>query len=387
MTGSIVTRTLANGSLRYDAVWRANGAQKWKTFNKRRAAERFLASVVKASHEGVYEDVVPTPMGEVFDRWLTHSLDVRVQQRRLKPSTAKSYRCMVEQHLRPAFKDVRSDRLRRTVIEDWEAARAKEIEAGTLSPKYYNNVLNLLSVIVKWARGRSFLAHDPLFGVKRARRDDIERVYLEPSQIPELLSAADDVRDSTILYLAAYSGMRRGELFGLKWIDVDWQHGQVRVSRSLYQGALTTPKTKNSVRTIDLPPSVLAALAIYRAFYPSIADGFVFRTPDGAALDPDNWSKRQFAAIAKRAAAEGLPTIGLHGLRHTYASLLINQGESLKYTSRQLGHGSVMITADLYGHLFRETSSAAMTRLDARIESIGARGKVVQMPARTGTRG
>jgi integrase len=90
----------------------------------------------------------------------------------------------------------------------------------------------------------------------------------------------------------------------------------------------------------------------------------VFRTTEGTPIDPDNWYKREFPSIRKRAK---LRDIGLHALRHTYASLLINAGESLKYFSRQLGHASIQITADLYGHLFKETSTAAMRRLNARI--------------------
>jgi len=81
-------------------------------------------------------------------------------------------------------------------------------------------------------------------------------------------------------------------------------------------------------------------------------------------MDPDNWSKRDFAPIVAKAK---LRTIGLHTLRHTYASILINNNESIKYVSKQMGHGSIQITADLYGHLFHDTSVAAMKRLGKKI--------------------
>jgi len=84
---------------------------------------------------------------------------------------------------------------------------------------------------------------------------------------------------------------------------------------------------------------------------------FIFRSRSGRPLDPDNWYKRRFVPTVQRA---GLRKLGLHALRHTYASLLINQGENIKYVSHQLGHASIQITADLYGHLFTETSHAAM---------------------------
>jgi integrase len=109
---------------------------------------------------------------------------------------------------------------------------------------------------------------------------------------------------------------------------------------------------------------VLDALDRHKAHCPPIEGDFVFRTAEGTPIDPDNWYKREFPAIRKRAK---LRAIGLHALRHTYASLLINAGENLKYVSRQLGHASIQITADLYGHLFKETSTAAMRRLNAHI--------------------
>lgn len=390
MRGTIIKRTVADGSKRYDVVWRADGKQKWKTFNRRKAAEKFLTGAVKATHDGTYQDVTPLLMGEVFDRWLTHSLDVRVKQGLLKASTAKSYRSMVTTHLRPAFAAIRSDRFRSSAVAEWVRSRADEIAAGTLSPKFYNNLVNLLHVILMWARhpAQSYLAHDPLVGVKRLPKAEVERAFLEPAEIPKLLTAADDVRDSTILAVAAYTGLRRGEVFGLQWRDID--HGQARIAvhRAIYQGAVTTPKTARSIRPVDVPDSLLVCLALYRAVYPPIAEGFVFRTEAGAPLDPDNWNHRCYASIATRATAKGVRPIGLHGLRHTYASLLINQGEPLKYVSAQLGHARIDITANLYGHLFKETSKAAMGRLDARIQTTAKPGSnVIPMPSRTGTEG
>lgn len=135
----------------------------------------------------------------------------------------------------------------------------------------------------------------------------------------------------------------------------------------------------------------MATLAIYRVFYPPLPGGFIFRPETGQWLDPDSWFKRSFVPAAVKAklrpatASEDRDDeqlVGLHTLRHTYASLLINQGESLKYVSAQMGHASITITADLYSHLFKATSTAAMRKLDAQIGGTGA--KVVSIA--TGTR-
>jgi hypothetical protein len=117
MTGSIQVRDLKTGR-RYYAVWRANGKQKWKAFDKHKEAERYLATVVKATHEGAYLDVQPLAMAEVFDRWLTYSLELRLKQGLLKPSTEKNYRSMVETHLRPAFGGCCSDKLTHGAVSE-----------------------------------------------------------------------------------------------------------------------------------------------------------------------------------------------------------------------------------------------------------------------------
>lgn len=90
----------------------------------------------------------------------------------------------------------------------------------------------------------------------------------------------------------------------------------------------------------------------------------IFRTATGAPIDPDDWTKRRFYPLLEQA---GLRSLTPHALRHMHASFLINQGESIEYVSRQLGPASINIIPDLYGHLFKETSVAAMKKLDAGV--------------------
>src|SRR5262245_4803468 len=171
MKGWITTRTTTDGK-RYDACWRvAPGKIKGKTFHQRKAAEAYLTTMVKRVQDGSYVDVRPTLMGEVFDRWLEHSLDVRLKEGSVKPSTVKSYRSMVAEHLRPAFAAYRSDRLTLAAIEQWRAGLAARIADGTMAPKFFVNLRNLLHVIITWARhpARSYLAHDPVAGLERIR--------------------------------------------------------------------------------------------------------------------------------------------------------------------------------------------------------------------------
>src|SRR5262245_17541679 len=241
MTGWIERRETAGG-VRYDACWRAGTKKKSRTFARRKEAERFLATMVTHVHEGGYVETKPLLMNRVFDTWLAGALEVRVKEGSLKVSTAKAYRSMVEEHLRPAFGHFRSDRLTLAEIEAWRHGMAEQIEAGTMAGKTYQNLRNLLHAITDWARhpARAYVAHDPLAGLPKLRLSRAKkRPHYEPDQVAAILALASETPpDDTIIRVAALSGLRRGELFALQWGDVDWGTGRLHVRRGIYQGVL-----------------------------------------------------------------------------------------------------------------------------------------------------
>ncbi len=127
-------------------------------------------------------------------------------------------------------------------------------------------------------------------------------------------------------------------------------------------GVLGPPKTKKS-RARRRAQALLDDLNVYRAMYPPVGDGFVFREERGMPLDPGTWHKRRLPKIAK-AAGLTVRRFGLHTLRHSYCTMLLDTGMvNLKYISTELGHSSISITADLYTHALKERSEADMTAL------------------------
>jgi integrase len=390
--GWIEARRAADGTKRYDARWWIGAKKKTKTFTRRKDADTYLTNMVKQVQDGTYVDVQPAMMSEVFDRWLTHSLAVRLKEGRLKPSTAKSYRSMVEGHLRPAFGAYRSDRFTLLVVEDWRAKIAEKIHAHTMAPKFYVNLRNLLSAIVEWARhpDRRYFAHDPLGGLPKIELPKTKkRPHFEPAQVADLLkAAAESPPDDTIIRVAVYSGLRRGEVFGLQWSDIEagdgHEGGRIHVRRAIYQGAVTTPKTEDSDRVVDIPQRLCDDLEVYRAMYPPIGDGFIFRQPSGRPVDPDRWHRERLVPILTRA---GLyrPGTGLHSIRHTYVSLMIHQGEDLGYIADQVGHSTARLTQDLYRHVFKAARVDAMRRLNGAIPSGDHRAEPAETPGTDGT--
>jgi len=210
---------------------------------------------------------------------------------------------------------------------------------------------------------------------------------LRPDEIQLLLKHADEPY-RTLFLTAILTGMREGELLGLQWGDIDWHHGVIHVQRSLYwyhrhelvehneqDGVafrFSTPKSPNAIRTIDLTPKLKEVLELHRLTCPAGPDDLVFCTKNGTPLNPHNMYNREFLPTLTRA---GLRRIRFHDLRHTYTTLMIAQGENVKYIQRQLGHASIQTTLDTYGHLLPDTKERRVgERLDAQVFGMSFRG-------------
>ena len=348
--------------VRYDASWWGGGKKRGKSFTRRHDAQRHLATAIKEVHEGVWQQTRTKTMKDVFDEWLKH-IDSKLHKGLIKPSTHLSYLGTLKQHLRPAFGSYRSDQLTSQVVQAWEARAAENAK-----PKTHNNRVGVLRVALVWAREQRFLKHDPMQWIKPARVPRVEQPCLEPDELKRLLDAAAALnhRDQAIIYLAAYSGLRRGELFGLQWRDLDETTHQLHVRRSIFRGVTGEPKTASSRRAMDLPAPVVARLLAYRIHYPPIGDdGFMFRTSAGRPLNPNSWTTRVLVPTYRRAGLDAARPF--HSLRHGYASMLINSNANPKYVSEQLGHANIGITMDRYAHLFRQTGVTAMERLSAMV--------------------
>jgi len=157
------------------------------------------------------------------------------------------------------------------------------------------------------------------------------------------------------------TGLRAGELWGLQWPDMNWTLGQVFVRRALWKGHFQTPKTKNSVRNIDLLPQLVNELKHWKTICPVNDHNLVFPSPEGSMSIHENVMKRYFNPALKQA---GVRRVSLHSLRHTNASLRIEAGQNIKYVQLQLGHASIQTTLDRYGHLIREVNTEQVRRLE-----------------------
>ncbi len=185
---------------------------------------------------------------------------------------------------------------------------------------------------------------------------------------------------------AILTGMRLGELLAMKWSNLDWHRGQYVVRESLDKGRFVEPKSASSKRAINLPRTLLEVLRTHKARQSEkrlqLGEAYqdhdlLFCTALGTPLGRGNVVKREFWPLLRQA---GLRRIGFHDLRHTFATLLIDQGESPKYIQAQLGHASIQVTMDRYGHLPSDVNQQAARRLEDNLFGPSVR-KPLENPA------
>ena len=190
---------------------------------------------------------------------------------------------------------------------------------------------------------------------------------LEPAQLNRLLDALQapecEADGYVVVLTLLFTGLRIGELMALEWGDVDLGRRQLHVRRIWSANRITTPKTLGSLRVVDLPPRLVDLL---RARQLTATDRRVFPGKRGGYFKPKDFVRQTFDPVLARA---GLPRLHLHDLRHHYASLLIAQGVDAKYISETMGHSSIRVTFDVYGHLFARTRQQASACLEAALLS------------------
>lgn len=168
---------------------------------------------------------------------------------------------------------------------------------------------------------------------------------LTRKQISALLEAAKGNRLEALYVLAVSTGMRQGELLALRYEDVDLDSGTVHVRRSIHAGVLSEPKTKSSRRTIQLTRHAVDALQAHRE--KNSGDGFVFCTKHGKPITAQNLINRSWKSLLHKA---GIPYRNFHQLRHTVATLLLEQDVNPLLVSQLLGHADVAFTLRVYTH-------------------------------------
>jgi len=315
------------------------------------AAARALADTLPSAR--------PTsPRGITVSRYLrTRWLPAR--QDRLRPTTAFRYEQMIDRYVLPHIGRVPLRSLTIRHLEDLYAhlRRTGGHDSRPLAPKTVLNVHQILRTALGDAeraglvqRNVARLMDPPCHGVAPEQRCWNEH------QLRRFLDIALTHRLGPAIWLAAMTGMRRGEVIGLRWPDIDFDASTLSIRRSVsctgYQVHTTPTKTRTSRRAIDLDPRTVTVLRDWQhrqlaELGTHTVDGSVFTRPDGHPVHPHAMSQ----TVARLQRAAGVPAIRLHDLRHTHATLMLKHGVPLKVVSERLGHSTPAFTMAVYQHV------------------------------------
>jgi integrase len=369
-----------------------NGRQirKWHSgFTSRAEAERARTELMSALDTQTYVEPTKVTVGAfIADRWLP-ALDAFVACGKLKASTVGQYRNLANAYIVPRIgrvllRDLSADQLSRLYGALLTNGRRRG-NGKTLSPTTVRAVHITVHRMLKDAQRWGLVARNvadvaSADAPRAARREMSERVW-SPAELCAFLATVSEHRLWAMWLTLATTGMRRGEMCGLRWAEVDLEAGRLTISRSRvvvnHQVIDSTTKTAASTRVIGLDATTVRALRAHRAqqaterlaWGPEYqATELVFTWENGAPLHPDLVT-RTFKRLAK---AAGLRPIVVHGLRHSYASAALEAGVDIKIVSGRLGHSSISITGDLYQHVRREVDQRAADQVAALILGAGS---------------
>jgi len=359
----IEKRLTKAGQVRYEVRFRgSDGRERSRTFRTRKEAERYERGQQIDLDQGEWVD--PRNGKVTLGRWAAEWQRTVVH---LRPTTQRIYDANLRNHVLPDLGNVPLAKLTPSMLRGWLASLTTK-EGGHGQPLSLGSVAQVyrtLNRVLAAAVDNESLGRNPLRGVKPPRVAPEPMRFLTHEEVATLAETIDP-RYRALVLVAAYSGLRAGELIGLRRHRVDLLRRTITVVEQVqYIGGRmveSVPKSSAGRRQVALPGIVATAVEDHLArFSEPAADGLVFPAPEGGYLRLENFRKRAWnPAIA----AAGVAPLRLHDLRHTCASLAIAAGADVKVLQRMMGHASAALTLDRYGHLMPGQARSVADRLD-----------------------
>lgn len=326
-----------------------------KTFDRRIDAEKWLTAHQSRVDRGEWLDprVAATP----FQDWARDWLGTRSH---LKPKTYEGYRSLLRVHLIPRFGLMPLQAIDPHSVDMWVG----ELSVNGLSPSRVRQAHQLLSMILKAAVRARMISFNPADGTPLPRSVRRQPRFLTPQQI-DLLAAEMPDRYKALVYTLAYGGLRWAEAVGLKRRSVHLLRRRIDVVETLSEvsGVLHEVPPKNwENRSVAIPPFVADIIGRHLGSYaePDL-DALVFTTGSGTPLRSANFRRAVWLPATAAIGEEGLR---VHDLRHTCASLLIATEAPTDHVKDHLGHSSINVTVDVYGHLYEDKRDEVAVRLE-----------------------
>ena len=300
----------------------------------KREAQRLLSQRLGAINQGKQKPELLISFERfVLERWEPNILPT------LRYSTSRNYRHIVRRHLIPFFGSMRLPEIGTAEVQMFLADKSIRFAPWTV-----HQLRSVMSKIFGTAQSWGYLEANPTSKVQiPALMDKRERLTLSPQQVRSLLAELQEPFRTMVL-LAVLSGLRRGEIFGLRWKYVNFVERAVTVAECSYEGHTASPKTRASRRKVFVDETVMEALLRLHPTHANPED-LVFCTGRGTPFNPNNIRNRVLAPACKRAK---VPSVAWHNFRYTYSTWADPSGESIKALQAQLGHTDSRLTLSVY---------------------------------------
>ncbi|WP_244380620.1 tyrosine-type recombinase/integrase [Saccharococcus caldoxylosilyticus] len=334
-------------------------------FRTKTEAKKELLKIKNQVDDGSYFKESTEDFSMFMERWFNTSY-----KRTVEITTAKSREYVIRNHIMKYFQHKKINEITTFDIDSFYVDKLDSGYSGAYIRQMHNLLNQAFDQAVRW----SLIKVNPVKNAKPPKVKSEEKITWTVDEVNRFLNLIKDSSMEIPYLLAIFTGMRRGEVLGLKWDDVDFENKKIRIKRSLCfvsgKGLIfKEPKTQKSKRQISISQYVVNVLKRHKQRQDSRKEKFgtqyqdnnlIVCTDDGKPLDPRNLL-RQFYRLIEEA---NVPRISFHDLRHTHATILMQQGENPKVVSERLGHSRVGITLDLYSHVSDDLQEQAAEKFE-----------------------
>ncbi len=362
---SVRSRKTAKGTTVYDVFYRVPGGKRTCRRGLPYGIAYDLEDKMRRLNAAWRAGIPLTDMtvAELYEDWLEH------KERHVRASTLTNYKSIYRHHIEQSLGG-------RLLFEVRPSEIQRLIDGLAPRPRTANSTLTVLKAMFRQAVLWEYMDANPAAEIKRIPQPERERPFLTTEEARDLLDELEG-GDRLLILTALVTGMRQGELAGLKWEDVE--AGRIRVRRSYRKGVFSDPKTYYGRRDVLIPRWLGEELEAVRG----APHYLVFPDEPYAPLPDWKMSKHILKPALKRAGVE--KDIRFHDLRHSCAAWYISQGESPKLVQEQLGHYSPEFTMRRYGHLAPDAKAAGVRRFGRAVSNLNQkgskrRGKVIAFP-------
>ena len=291
-------------------------------------------------------------VGTWMDTWFENVAKIKV-----RPSSHQTYKGYIDNHIKPSIGKIPLEKLTTMDLQKFyrklltkgrvERIESKEQPKG-LSAKTVRNINQVISSAMDLAVAQKIILTNPTNACELPTVEHQEMQTIPAEQLQAFLDEARATGVYEMYYIELATGLRRGELLGLKWSDIDWKNGIIKVRRQIARvdGEIVEAplKTKNSYRAVTISQQAIEVLRQQKA---KTNDTYVFPSPNGGPISPDSVNN-MLKRVLERA---GIPKVRFHDLRHTFATIALQNGVDIKTVSGMLGHFSAGFTLDTYAHV------------------------------------